>query len=173
MASIAALALALAPACASAASPVPVLEFVSPGSSLPIPFEADGGEVNARLGEFDRILECSGSEGNGEITGPRTTLSSYAFTGCVAKPLGGIGSILKCKSAGASEEEIRSETIEADLVYLDQATHEVAMLLNPDGGTYMEFECEGTAIKAIGSFLSPVDPVNQLASSFTAILKRN
>ncbi len=31
----------------------------------------------------------------------------------------------------------------------------------------------GESVKASGSFLSPVDPVNQLASSFTAILRRN
>lgn len=169
VASIAAFALALAPACASAASPV--LEFVPSGGSFPTSFEAEGGSVNARLGGFERVMECSHSEGNGEITGPRTTLSSYVFTGCLAKPLGGGGSNLKCQSAGASEEEIKSETIEADLVY--QANHEVAMLLNPDGGIYMEFECEGTLIKAIGPFLAPVEPVNKMAGSFTAVLTRN
>lgn len=171
VASVAALALAAAPAGASAASPV--LEFVPSSSSFPIPFEAEGGSVNAKLGGYDRIMECTHAEGTGEITGARTTLSSYVFSGCTARPISGPGSPVKCSSAGAGEEEIRSATIEADLVYLDQANHEVAVLLNPGGGIYMEFDCEGALIKASGPFLSPVGPVNQLAASFTAVLERN
>jgi hypothetical protein len=171
VASIAALAVAIVPAQASAASPV--LEFVSPGHSFPIPFQADGGAVSARLADFDRIVNCSGSEGDGEITGPHSTLSTYVFTGCVAELLAGGGSDVECKSAGADDEEITSEPIEADLVYLDQAKHEVAMLLNPGEGVYMEFECGGESVTAFGSFLSPVDPINKVAPSFTAILKRD
>jgi hypothetical protein len=167
----AALALAIAPAGASAASPV--LEFVSPGNSFPIPFEAVGGEVTARLAEFDPIVECSGSEGEGEITGPRSTLSDYVFTGCEAHDPGGLEDGHECKSEGAGAEEIRSDSIEAELVYIDQAKHEVAMLLNPQEGVYMDFECGGESVKASGSFLSPVDPINKLATSFTAILRRS
>jgi hypothetical protein len=171
VASVAALALAIVPAGASAANPV--LEFVSPGNSFPISFAADGGNVSARLGEFDRIVNCADSAGEGEITGPHTTLSSYVFTGCEAEEIGGGGTNLKCTSPGAAEEELRSEEIEADLVYLDQAKHEVAMLLNPDGGIYMEFACGANVIKASGPFLAPVDPVNTLIGSFTAVLNRN
>jgi hypothetical protein len=170
-AAVAALALMAVPAAASAASPV--LEFVPSSGSFPTHFEAEGGNVNARLGDFDRIVECGTSEGEGEITGARTTFSVYWFTGCVANPIGGGGSPLKCTTPDAAEEEIESEVIEADLVYLNQATHEVAMLLNPGGGVYMEFECGNETVVASGSFLSPVGPVNQLAPSFTAILERN
>ena len=169
--SIAALALAAAPAYASAASPV--LEFASPGNSFPIPFEADGGEVSARLAEFDPIVHCSGSEGEGEITGPRSTVSNYVFTGCQAQDPGGPEDGHGCKSAGAGAEEIKTGSIDAELVDLDQAKHEVAMLLNPQEGVYMDFECGGETVKATGSFLSPVDPINQLTTSFTAILRRS
>jgi len=171
VASVAALTLAMAPAYASAASPV--LEFVPSGSSFPIPFEAEGGTVSARLGDFDRIVNCSDSEGGGQIIAPRTTLSSYVFTGCVAQVIEGPGTDLNCKSDGASEKEIRSETIGADLVYLDQTKHEAAMLLNPEGGVYMEFECGTNLVTASGPFLAPVDPVNKLADSFTAVLERD
>lgn len=171
VASIAALALAAAPACASAASPL--LEFVSPGHSFPIPFEAEGGEVSARLAEFEPIVNCSGSEGEGEITGPRSALSIYVFTGCVAQDPGGSEDGHECKSEGANPEEIRTGTIAAELVYIDQSKHEVAMLLNPGEGIYMNFECGGETVKASGPFLSPVDPINQLSSSFTAILRRS
>jgi hypothetical protein len=171
LALIAALALTVMPAQASAASAQ--LEYVSPGNSFPIAFDAEGGNVSARLGEFDRIVNCADSAGEGEITGPRTTLSSYVFTGCEAEELGGGGTNLKCQSPGAAEKEIRSAAIEAEPVYLNQAKHEVAMLLNPDGGVYMEFECGTNVIKASGPFLAPVDPVNKLATSFTAVLDRD
>jgi hypothetical protein len=168
---IAALALTAMPAQAKAASPV--LEFVSPGNPFPTPFEADGGEVTARLAEFDPIVHCSGSEGEGEITGPRSTLSNYVFTECEAQDPGGPENGHECKSDGANPEEIKTGTIEAELVYIDQAKHEVAMLLNPQEGVYMDFECGGQSVKATGSFLSPVDPINKIATSFTAILRRS
>jgi hypothetical protein len=168
---IAALALTVMSAQAKAASPV--LEFVSPGNSFPIPFEAEGGEVTARLAEFDPIVHCSGSEGEGEITGSRSTLSNYVFTGCEAQDPGGPEDGHGCKSEDANAEEIKTGTIEAELVYIDQAKHEVGMLLNPGGGVYMDFECGGESVKASGSFLSPVDPINKVAASFTAILRRS
>lgn len=164
---IAALALALAPARANAATPV--LEYVAPGSSFPIEFEALGGNVSAMLGDFDKIVNCAEAEGFGDITGQRTTSSMYFFTGCAAEDLGG-GGRQKCTSPSAEEEEIWSEEIDAELVYLDQSRHEVAMLLNPGKGIYMEFECGTTPIKAQGSFLAPVSPVNTLTSFFTAEL---
>lgn len=164
------LALAIGPARAHAATPV--LEYAPVGSS-PISFDLAGGGVSANLGEFDRIVSCSSSNGHGEITGPRTTLSSYAFKGCVAKLKAGGGVDLKCTSQSAAEEEILAKNVEAELVYLDQAKNEVAMLLNPDGGVYMEFDCGSIDIKAKGPFLAPVNPVNTLTQSFTAELKRD
>lgn len=168
---IAAIALTLAPARANAATPL--LEYVPSGSASPIFFEALGGEVDARLGDFDRLVKCSESEGGGEIVGPRTTFSEYVFAGCVAKKINPPSEPdLTCTTAGAEAGEIWSEEIEAELVYLDQSKHEVAMLLNPGGGIYMEFKCGSNTIKAIGSFLAPVNPVNTLTSLFKAELIR-
>jgi hypothetical protein len=70
------------------------------------------------------------------------------------------------------EEEIKTGTITAELVYLDQAKHEVGILLNPQGGTYMTFECGGELAVGRGPFLAPVGPINQEATSFTATLSR-
>jgi hypothetical protein len=165
-ASLAPLALAAAPAQASAASPV--LEFSSPGSSFPIPFTASGGPVTARLANFNQVVHCSGSKGDGELTGPRSALSNYVFTGCEAQAEG--EGPHECKSEVANPKEIRASSIEAELVYVDQAKHEVAMLLNPHGGVYMNFKCGGEAVTATGPFLSPVDPINKLAPSFSAVL---
>jgi hypothetical protein len=164
---ITASALVLAPASANAA--LPVLEFVSPGNGFPIDFTAEGGPVVAELNGFDSVVHCSGSEGDGAITGPRSTLSNFVFKGCVA--VGGTHANQECKSEGAlNPEEIKADAIEAELVYIDQANHQVGMLLNPGGGVYMEFKCGGELVEASGPFLSPVGPINQEAMSFTASL---
>jgi hypothetical protein len=148
----------------------PVLEFVSP-TSFPIAFTSDGGQVTAELIGFDTVVHCTGSQGEGEIIGPRSTLSSYVFTGCNTE--GGSAGGAQCKSEGANAQEIRTGTIEADLVFIDQAKHQVGMLLNPAGGIYMEFKCGGESVKAWGPFLAPVSPINQQTSTFTATLTRS
>jgi hypothetical protein len=79
----------------------------------------------------------------------------------------------QCKSDSApNPEEILAEEIEADLVYINQAKHEVGMLLNPGGGIYMTFKCGGELVEASGPFLSPVGPINQESTIFTATLSR-
>lgn len=166
---LAALAFTVMPAHAKAASPV--LEFVAPGTAFPIGFTATGGPVTAALAGFDSVVHCSGSVGDGVVTGPRSTVSNYFFTGCKAQ--GGTHNDQECKSEGANAEEITAEAIEADLVYIDQAKHEVGMLLNPDGGLYMTFKCGGELVEASGPFLSPVGPINEETTTFTATLSRS
>lgn len=160
-----AIALALVPAHARAASPL--LEFVSP-SPFPIGFTADGGEVTATMAGYATVVKCTASQGNGEVIGPRATLSEYVFTGCEGFETGGFHE--ECHSTAASAGEIKTGKIEADLVYTDQAKHEVAMLLNPGGGIYMNFECGSELVKASGDFLAPVSPINTVTTSFTASL---
>jgi hypothetical protein len=166
---IAVLALTLTAAHAKAASPV--LEFVAPGTAFPIAFTANGGPVTAELAGFATVVHCTDSEGDGAIIGPRSTISDYVFTGCKAQ--GGSENGAECKSEGAGAEEIIAESIEADLVYINQAKHEVGMLLNPDGGVYMNFKCGGELVEASGPFLSPVSPINQKVTSFTATLSQS
>ena len=165
---IAALALTVAPAHAKAASPV--LEFVSPASAFPIDFTADGGAVTAVMANVDPVVQCAASHGEGKIIGPRSTLSQYVFTGCVAHEG---GSTANCQSEPINTGVIETGTIEADLVYIDQAKHEVGMLLNPSGGVYMTFRCGGELVEARGPFLAPVDALNTQSTSFTAILSRS
>jgi len=167
---IAALVSVGAPASASAASPV--LEFAAPAAAFPIGFTADGGEVTAALAEFEgTIVRCSDSHGEGVVAGPRSAFSRYFFTECEAE--GGTHDNQECKTVGADPKEIQSELIEAELVFIDQAKHEVGMLLNPQKDTYIEFECGGEAVEGFGSFLSPVGPLNQSTTSFTAELTRD
>jgi len=162
-----AMALLLVPAGASAASPV--LEFVVPGNHLPVSFETKSGPLIAEMAKFESLVHCEASSGEGEITGPRSTVSEYTFTGCATER----GSHAKCQSEGASEGEITTGPIEADLVYTDQAKHEVAMLLDPGGGTYIAFKCGGESAKGLGPFLAPGSPVNTEASVFTVKLEQS
>jgi hypothetical protein len=91
----------------------PVLEFVSPGTAFPIGFTADGGEVTAVMANVVPVVQCANSHGEGEIIGPRSTLSEYVFTGCVAHEG---GSTANCQSDPLKTGVIESGTIEADLV---------------------------------------------------------
>lgn len=160
----------LAPAFASADSPV--LEFVVPGGALPVGFSGLAGEVNAQMAGFDTTVHCTaGRSEGGEVTGARSAVAAYVFTGCETQ--GGADGGRKCKSEGAAEEEIRTGPIDAELVYISQAKHEVGMLMNPGAGTYMTFECAGEAAEAIGSFLSPVGPTDQESTVFTASLSES
>jgi hypothetical protein len=163
LALIAVLALAVGAGEAKAASPV--LEFESSSSPLPIPFTATGGPVTAVLSDFATEVHCAGSSGQGAITGPRSALSSYVFTGCEAEGA-------HCQSENANQDEIQTPLIEAELVFINQAQHEVGMLLAPQGNVYMSFKCGGEAVEAIGPFLSPVGPINQESSIFSASLYR-
>jgi flagellar biosynthesis GTPase FlhF len=112
------------------------------------------------------VMTCTHSSGQGQITGPRRAVAKYEFTGCNADPQ-------KCKSEGAGEEEIRTGPIEAELVYIDQKKHEVAVLLNPHGGTYITFECGGVPAHGEGLFLAPGSPLNTETTSFTTTLSKS
>ncbi|HXR60617.1 MAG TPA: hypothetical protein VN732_04750 [Solirubrobacterales bacterium] len=165
-ATVALLAPVVVPAQAKAASPV--LEFAG-ASPFPIEFTADGGAVTAVMAGVEPVVHCTDSHGEGEIIGPRSTLSRYVFTGCVATEG---ASTVNCQSDPIDTGVIESEMIEADLVYIDQAKKEVGMLLNPAGGVYMTFKCGGELVEARGAFLAPVDPLNTQTTSFTATLSR-
>jgi hypothetical protein len=160
------------PAGASAASPV--LEFVAPGHSLSeVSVTTESGLVTAELAGSKLVLECAESHGQGEITGPRSVLVKYQFTKCEAHEPN--KSHHPCQSVGAEKEEITTAPIEADLVWIDQAKHEVGMLLNPNGSPtqpYISFECSGEKAKGFGPFLSPGSPINQDVQEFTMTLKR-
>ncbi len=160
---VAAAALLLVPAGASAASPV--LEFVAPGHSWPVSLTTKGGPVTAE--GFEEVMECAGSSGEGKITGAHKAEAEFVFTECHTE------SGAKCKSEGAGAEEIKTGEIGAELVYIAQAKHEVAVLLNPAGRTYMEFKCGGIPARGEGSFLAPGAPLNTETTSFTTTLSKS
>lgn len=148
-----------------------MLEFAVPGNDFPVDFEANGGEVTAVLAGYDTEVHCDDSDGEGEITGPRTVVADYAFTGCETQTGTEGGS--ECKSVGANDGEITAADVEAQLVFIDQAKHEVGMLFNPGEGIYIEFECGGDSVKGSGPFLAPVGPTNEETTSFTWTFSRS
>ncbi|HEY2768511.1 MAG TPA: hypothetical protein VGI76_09645, partial [Solirubrobacteraceae bacterium] len=162
---VAAIAALLAPASAGAVEPV--LEVVVPGHSFPVAFTTEGGAVTAEMSDSENtVVHCTSSSGQGELTGPRSAVAKYVFSGCVAEHPSA-----KCQSASANPEEIKTEQIPAELVYISQAKHEVGILLNPGKDVvYMTFECGKEPVEARGPFLAPVGPVNQEVTSFTATL---
>jgi hypothetical protein len=162
----AAAALFVVPAGASAASPV--LEFVVPGNTFPVSFNTAGGEVTAE-GFSGAVMTCARSSGQGEITGPRRAVAKFEFTECKTASPGSH----KCESKGAGVEEIKTGLIEAELVYISQKNREVAVLLNPRGGTYMGFECGGVPARGEGPFLAPGAPLNTETTSFTTTLSKS
>jgi hypothetical protein len=155
-----------APTAASAASPV--LEYAVPAGP-PVTFTVEGGELTAEMEGLGSLLHCEGSWGEGEITGPRSTVSEYTFTGCTSER----GSHVKCESAGEPEGEITTGQIEAELVWISQARREVGELLDPSGHPYIEFKCEGISAVGYGPFLAPVTPIDSEATSFTATLNKS
>jgi hypothetical protein len=163
---VAAMALLIVPAGASAASPV--LEFVVPGNTFPVNLTTEGGEVTAE-GFSGAVMTCAHSSGQGEITGPRRAIAKYEFTECKTASPGS----QKCKSEGAGAEEIKTGPVEAELVYISQKNREVAVLLNPRGGTYMKFECGGIPARGEGLFLAPGGPLNTETTSFTTMLSKS
>jgi len=158
--------LTFGPGRASAATPV--LEFAPPGGAFPVEFEAEGGEVTAAMAGISSVVHCKKSGGVGLVTGPRSAEGVYWFEGCETQ--GGSQPNRKCTSPGAEAGEIESEEVDAELAFVSQANHEVGMVLAPLSDLYLEFSCEGILVKAYGPFVSPVGPVNQLTSSFSAKL---
>jgi hypothetical protein len=161
---VVAIALSIAPASASATSPV--LEFVTPGKAFPVSFTTESGPVNAEMAGFSTLVDCTASHGSGEVTGLRSAVAEYTFTGCTTEH-----PAAKCNSEGAGAEEIKTGPIEAELVYV-AGQREVAMLLNPGKGIYMKFECGGELTEASGDFLAPGGPINQEATVFTLTLSQ-
>jgi hypothetical protein len=155
-----------APTAASAASSV--LEYEVPAGP-PVTFTVEGGELTAEMEGVGSLVHCDASHGKGEITGPRATVSEYRFTGCTTER----DSHANCESAGEPEGEITTGQIEAELVWVSQAKHEVGELLDPSGRAYIKFECEGIAAVGYGPFLAPVTPIDSEATSFTATLNKS
>jgi len=110
-------------------------------------------------------LTCTGGTGEGEITGPKTTIGSYVFTGCEAVKI-------KCNSPGAPLGTLIGHKVEGllglEVEGSEPKLDKVANDLFPaePGGFFVEFECSGLKVVARGSVLNPASE-NAMLSSVT------
>ena len=133
------------------------------GGIWPVGYTASSGEVT--LQTTDITVHCSASKNSGEVVNKNGFANVHVtYTGCIA---GGWG---VCKSKGAVAGEIVTNSLTANLVYINKATKEVGQLFKPQtaGGAIAEYEC-GLRVKLTGGVIAklPNEQVNKIRSSFT------
>jgi hypothetical protein len=108
-------------------------------------------------------LSCTGATGEGEITGPKTTIGSYVFTGCET-------SKIPCNTAGAPLGTLIGNTLEGLLGLeaegSEPSLNKVANGLFPaeSGSLLVQFECSGLKVVAKGSVLNPTSENGMLST---------
>ncbi len=161
---------AVTSAVASAAEP----EFRFEGSKK-FSYTSQAGKLETSNGEE---VNCKTTSGTGEIEGTsgskKVTEVKIAFHGCTSTIL---AKTYKCKSTGAAEEEIKTNTLEGELGYVNKTTtpREVGLLLKPvGGGNFATFECvrgeEAIKITVKGSIIGRVPTINILIDIFSFAL---
>jgi hypothetical protein len=134
-------------------------------------------------------VECEKENATGEAAGTDEVANvSVHFNGCT---LFGV----PANSPGHPAGEIQVNPLKGRLGYIEKATHDVGVLLEPAtvGGTFAEFELEGVPLRTVvgvgnatqGAFyepeatggfdgiISPITPVNTMTHTFTQEYKAN
>jgi hypothetical protein len=134
-------------------------------------------------------VECEKESATGEAAGADEVANvSVHFKGCT---LFGV----PANSPGHPAGEIQVNPLKGRLGYIEKATHDVGVLLEPAtvGGTFAEFELEGVPLRTVvgvgnatqGAFyepeatggfdgvISPITPVNTMTHTFTQEYKAN
>ncbi len=132
-------------------------------------------------GEF-LTVECAAETNTGEAVGRNGIANVHVtFTGCLA-----LGS-LSCKSSGAAEGEIKTNTLKGELGYIEEGKG-VGVRLEPEvkKGAFAAFECaeflgtvvgvgnkgEGVAFAPKGGndqVISPITPINEMTTKYTQV----
>lgn len=156
---------AIATAAASAEAP----EFKFSGENDR--FSSKGGALKLETTKGE-VVKCERATATGAVEpiGGHNTVKDFlpVFKGCTATIL---GKVYKCKSSGASEEEIKGFGLQAELGWLSKSKEEVGILLGPETGRannsndlFAEFECtrvsETVTVKIKGSVIGKITPVN-------------
>lgn len=109
-------------------------------------------------------MTCTGSTGEGEITGAKSTIGSYVFTGC---ELNGF----KCATEGAPAGTLIGNTLDGLLGVEFEAASPVNNRIAEDlfpaesGGLFVDFSCVGIKVVARGSVLNPTTENSMTAST--------
>jgi hypothetical protein len=161
--------LALAALCAigvvgasSASAALPEFYFVSKGQHYSVTGKT---EVVLYVAGEDKII-CKDLNGSGTFTGAKTLTANLALTECAVI---GIDGGARCTTAGAKEGEIKSEALEAELVYTSKANKEVGIVFNhPAVSKFATFSCSAYKSELKGGVIAQITtPVNKYAWNFT------
>ncbi len=147
-----------------------------------------GGEVQEAEPGGHLNVECEAESNSGEQVGKDKVANvNVTFTGCKL-----FGSS-PCTSEGAAEGEVRTNTLKGELGYINKATHEVGLKLEPatKHGNFAKFICltvetvVGVGDKKEGAYylpetkggndqiISPITPVDTMTSTFTQVYSVN
>lgn len=139
-------------AAASASAALP--EFVGP---FPTPFTSKSGKTTLETVKKATIT-CTADTGNGEVTGPKTGVTTITFTGCEFATLG-----IVCNSTGVPPGDIVTATLVMTLGYINGPKKEAGIdLSTATGGPLMEFSCAGLRVLVDGSVIGRITPVNKV-----------
>lgn len=123
-----------------------------------------GSGVNKLVNPFTQTVEgataCSSEKTAGEITGPKTSLTTVEYKGCK-------DGAKNCNSAGESKGKIKTNLLLGELVPLGSGS-KVGILItsaaNPGVAPLAAYECEGVDVTAVGAVIGEVSGNVGLAS---------
>lgn len=114
-------------------------------------------------------VTCTSSTDEGKFTGPKTAGGiKVTFKGCEVDHE-------KCHSKSAASGEIKTNTLDGEVGYINKATKEVGADLKAESGPYeAEFECGVLPLDAVvkGSVIGIVEPINKFTKEATFTFER-
>jgi hypothetical protein len=139
---------ALAATSASAALP----EFRPP---FPKAFSSTSGKtVLETVKKFK--MTCTSDRNTGEVTGPKTGTVVITFVGCTIPGA-------PCSNVPETPGLVKTNTLVADLGYINKATKEVGLDLF-NGNLIAQFTCGGVPVAVKGSVIGKLTPVNKIVN---------
>jgi len=112
------------------------------------------------------LITCrKGVTGEGSFTSAKTLTSALTLTGCKLETLfGNTG----CNSTGAAAEEIKTGSLEAELVYTSKAAKEVALVFNYRGtAIFATATCNTAKVEVKQGPIVPITPINTSTKTHT------
>jgi hypothetical protein len=146
-------------------------------TGAPAIFEGTGGAAKLETVEPTHTVSCTANTSRGEINSETTVKGvKFLFTGCTVT--GPFGENTPCKSAGASPEEIRTESLKGEFVYAIANSNRAFLDLKPEvGETFDTFSCVGffgitENLSVTGSVIGELKPVNVSTNKFELSFKK-
>jgi hypothetical protein len=114
-------------------------------------------------------VTCTSSSDEGFFSGPKTADKiKVTFKGCEVDAE-------KCHSKGAATGEIKTNTLDGEVGYINKAKKEVGVDIKAESGLYeAEFECGTLPLDAVvkGSVVGLVEPINKYSKEATFTFER-